>query len=381
MPQNRVTAYSDVKVYGAGGALTFDLLFIQRVRNKFKYGRVVSLELRTKWVAATGSAGSRGEVLFNAITGIEFKDSAGPRTLSNGLDLHMKNVEEIAGYRGPRDMAASQTTANNQTHHLDLHPVEVQSELDEEDHGILLSDIGDTGSVTLTLAAIAALSTNGATIDAATSFQLIAEMEEATPGRQYPRTVIMGYPNVVSPIASRFNVKGSLRSLIVHAGAGAVITPTPLTEQNWMIPDLEYGQGLPSTFLQHKYARRGTAAVRDNAGVIATDDPFMSGLAVPLWTANRGQKVSDMPDLDTVGIQNDGTVPTSPPSRVVITTVVDRPAQLVADSLAVRGAPSPSVDQVKALYGSKGHIAGAGGRKIDKRIGRLARRLPIVIKP
>lgn len=380
MPQKRETAYSDVKSFPTGGgAVTFDLLFLQRLKNKFRYAKLVSLLLRTKWVVNTGSAGARGPSLYNIMPRIEFKDSAGPRTLCSGHALMLKNEEEIAGYRNPRDMAASQTTANSQTHHLDLHPVELQSETHEDDHGILLADIGDTGSVTLSLNdPTSALFTNQATIQLGTTFQLVAEVEECEPGLQFPRTVIMDYPITVSPIAARFNVKGSLRSAFVTAGPGAEDSGTALAEMNWMVPDLQYGQGLPSSYLQAKYERRGRAKTRDQAGVIATDDHFVRGQAVPLWVANFGQKIGDMPDLDTLGIQNDGTVPTSPPALVVITSIVDRPLSLVAQSLAARGERAPSEQQVSAAYKAGGVINGTS--TAAAKVGRLARRLPVRIK-
>src|SRR5688572_32189786 len=123
MSQKREQAYSTAQSYPTGGGnLVFDLLFLRRLADKYGPGaRLISLELKSKMVVDTGTAGGRGaSLLGGAITRVQFKDKYGPRTLCSGHSLLVRNQAEIEGFRLPNNIAASQND-DTQYHYLDLH--------------------------------------------------------------------------------------------------------------------------------------------------------------------------------------------------------------------------------------------------------------------
>ncbi len=379
MAQEREIVRSGIQSYPAsGGSVVFDMLFLSRLVAAYRYLVIRKLYLRIKFVTNTGSAGARGPSLYNCVPGIVFKDAYGSRTEMPLQDLSIANELEVAGFRNPSNIAASQT-GDTQYIHVDLHPVEVQNEVSHDDFGIVGTDLKDTASIELATINPAALFTNGATVQPTTTFQLVAEVEEGEPGKQYPRTFWKSYAVPGSPITGRTNIKGDLRALVVYAGPGSESAGTAMAEQNWKCPEIRGMEaGLPSSLLNVLYERRGRVRAQDQAGVVSSDDRFVRGQAVALWVPTIAQKGTANPDLDTLGIENDGTVPTTPAARIIVCSIVDRPMEAVATALAPKGGTPPSPDVVKELYTK--HAVIAGTNRNASSVGRKARRLPIVLR-
>lgn len=379
MKRAREILYSEVKSHPGtnGGDLIFDLFFLRKVLGTMVSPRIRSLVLRCKWVVDGGTETTRGQLLYKNIRNVELKDGRGIRTLMPGLDLAVANAAELANCRPPNLIAA--TTANQtQYHHIDLHPVEVQNEQDEGDHAILASDFAQNGSCIVSLdPSGTALATNKGNIDSASTFQLVADIEDGDFGDQFPRLVWQTFPITVSPVAQRFNAKGNIRWAIVYAGSGTEDDGTGLAEQKFASVDLGYGQGLQLSYLEYLYERRGIVRARDMTGTLVSDDPFVLGQAVMLAGPRPGQKIARLPDLDTFYVESDGTVAVADVPKMLVCTYTDRSPELVQASLAKPGNNPPNIDEVRRVYQQAADINGGPPASA---VGRIASRLPVKLR-
>lgn len=260
----------------------------------------------------TGSSGGPARQFAQSLARVLIQDGAGDRVNVKASSLRILNYAERTGtYRDGLNIAASQTAAL-QNYWLDLLPVQVINEQEDDDHGILVSDLLNGGQIYLTWG-IDTPFANYLTFNGGCFVELYADIWDATDtnGKVLlpPRNVWT--EEVVSLVDYRYKVGGINRWSIYYAGDRGEDTKQGLSAQNLFSEDFKY-QGYPLDYFQNTYIDRAGQLARsgDCANTVPPEDPFcqVAPQAVMFFGPESGQQISDLPVTETFQMRTDGSI-------------------------------------------------------------------------
>jgi hypothetical protein len=283
---------------------------------------------------------------------IRISDQSKERVNLRGSSLRIVNqIEFGAAYQDGVNTAASQAgVSQDLIMNIPFNPVKSRR---RNDYGIPLFEFVDGGQLEVNTGA-AVLATNYQTITAAT-IQWFVDVDETRTrelkSRLCYKDTDITQTEFVVPIG------GALRWFSYYAGENTETTQAALAAQNFTSQTLEYSI-IPREVLRNNYKKEQLSGLRTaNAEATTTaEDVHQTMQAVLLMMVDWDAKIPEMPQLVSLHVQTDGSVPTTIP-KYIFSYISDRDPNLSA-----RTANANSPQELQAAISKGGVVKTANGK-------------------
>lgn len=362
---------SQVLNWAATTNLVFPLNFLDPARG-MRSPVIKSILLRQVLTYNTGTSGGPARMLPMALTRIRISDQTKERVNLRGSSARVLNqIEYGAAFQDGLNTAASQTGVTQETC-LNI-PFNPWKSRRRNDYGLPLFEFVDGGGIELNTGA-ALLTTLFHTITAGT-YQLFIDVDE-TRSREAKSRLCYRDADITQTEFSQ-PIGGALRWFAYYAGEGTETTQAALASQNFTSQTLEFSI-IPREVLRNSYRieQLSGARIADAAAATATEDVFITMQAVLLQMVDEDGKIPEMPQVASLHVQTDASVPTTIP-KYIYSFIADRDPASTARTL---NAKSPS--DLQANLQSWGTVKTASGKlsPIGAWGGDTARAMPLKLR-
>lgn len=323
---NRFKVYQSRQyAFAAGSAIEVDLSFLEAAKGHFRFPVIEDFiieALTTQTTAVVGVAGIDAAGVFGQV---RVNDGHGPRfDALTGHEIRALNIHEF-GDAAP-DLPVSGVGAGqlvNVLYHLPFSlPYRSASKYDS---ACPLSDMINGGSVRMTWPAAIYVVTGGnsATITAG-NYRLYARVREADRGALKARVVWRS--DAINNLEDHYRINGRLRAAFPVGRNGLNYGLTSWTGAGVTELDSDTLGYQDRTRLDLLLGYRG------NSRGFNAVDPWDSGDSFPVWWAEMGQTIKDMPLMRTLHLRWNGALPVGQ-NRLVTCVVTDRDPALAAAAM------------------------------------------------
>jgi hypothetical protein len=307
--------------------LVFPLNFLDPARS-MRSPVIKSILLRQVLTYNTGTSGGPARMLPMSLTRIRITDQTKERVNLRGSSGRVMNqLEYGSAYQDGTNTAASQTAVTQESC-LNI-PFNPWKSRRRNDYGIPLFEFVDGGGIEINTAA-AVLATNFHTITSGT-YQLFVDIDE-TRAREAKSRLCYRDMDITQTEFS-VPVGGALRWFAYYAGEGTETTQTALASQNFTSQTLEFSI-FPREILRNGYRieQLSGARIADVAAATTTEDVFITMQAVLLAMVDEDGKIPEMPQIASLHVQTDGSVPSTTP-KYIFSYIADRDPSSTARTL------------------------------------------------
>lgn len=300
---------SDPYYFAANRQVGIKLDFLQAALGRYKNPIIEELKFMLHVDCDTGSSGGPARQFPMMLSRVVFQDGAGERCNLKGSSLRIAAHAELSGqYRDGYNIATGQTGATQDVF-LPVVPILVQDEKEENDHGILLSDVLAGGSLDVTFGA-ALTFTNYITFTTSSYVQVWAVIREAKTSsgkvRLAPRWVWKDTEMLQKE--DRYDMNGVARWAIAYVGDQTEDDLTAFSAMNVTSDNLEI-YAYPTSVFRDNFRFRGfPCQERAAAGAASTEEnPFLTGQAFAVIMPRFGQAITELEAFDRVQLNTDQT--------------------------------------------------------------------------
>lgn len=361
--------------WAASKSFPIDLSFLNAARD-MNSPIIDELVIVAAVVLNTGSAGMRGGTLASMFSQVLVQDQAGIRANVRGSSLRViDQVEYGAGFQDPTSIAATQTSVSRKCIlRIPFNPIKSRR---RADFGLALRGFVDGGKMQLVTspALLPAMGANGGTIQSGTiTVYAIVRDEE---GKEAKSRIVFEDESIAQTNFD-YNFAGAARYALWYNGEINEATPTAWSAQQITSKTLELQ--LIDDFVFQDWYTSENLPPRSSPGTVATADTYaqtdcvLTGQVVPIYFPQFGQKIPDMPQMQTLNVRTSlSSITTSDLPQLIKSYISERSQNVTARVLGVSD-PGGAVATKGRIKAANGKYLGIGSYPAE-----IAKFMPIKI--